>query len=377
MELDTRYPSISDLARRARRRIPHFAWEYLDSGTGAEISKRRSRDFLDKAVLRPAILGGEVEPDLSISFLGRTYRAPFGIAPVGMSGLFWPGAEFLLAGAATRAGLPYCLSTVAAQGPEDVAPHLDGNGWFQLYPPKAQADCDDLIGRAQEAGFTALVLTVDVPGPSRRERQRRGGVTTPPRMTARLVLHAALRPAWSLAVLRHGMPKVRGLERYIEGTRRPGEVGLAPHRAPDWADWARIRKLWHGPLIAKGVLNPDEALRLRDEGADAVWVSNHGGRQFDAAPGASEALPAIRSALGPGYPVLYDGEVGSGTDVLRALALGADFVMLGRAWHYGAAAFGARGAAHVAHILAEDLRAAMVQAAITRPQEARGLIWRP
>lgn len=375
MELDARYPSIADLARRARRRMPHFAWEYLDSATGFEAAKRRSRAGLDATLLRPAVLEGEVAPDLSTEFLGRAYAAPIGIAPVGMSGLFWPGAEFLLADAATRAGLPYCLSTVAAQGPEEVGPHLDGNGWFQLYPPKSPADCDDLIGRAGEAGFGALVLTVDVPGPSRRERQRRGGVTTPPRMTPRLVLHSAMRPAWSLALLRHGMPRLRGLERYIEGKRRASEVGLAAHRAPDWADWARIRKSWEGPLIAKGVLNPDEALRLRDAGADAVWVSNHGGRQFDAAPGASEALPAVRAALGPGFPVLYDGEIASGTDVLRAIALGADFVMLGRAWHYGAAAFGARGAAHVAHILTEDLRAGLVQMGLTRPAQARARFW--
>jgi len=371
MDLDTRYPALSDLRARARRRMPHFAWEYLDSGTGEEAAMARSRAALDAVVLKPAVLGGAPEVELGTRLLGAEFAAPFGVAPVGMSGLFWPRAEILLAQAARAAGLPYCLSTVAAQGPEDVAPHM-GEGWFQLYPPQNRDHRDDLIARARDAGFRALVLTVDVPGPSRRERQRRGGVTTPPRITPRLVWQAAMRPAWSAAVLRHGMPRLRGLARYPAGKRRPGEVGNAPHLAPTWEDLAEIRAQWDGPLIAKGVLFAEDALRLREAGCDAIWVSNHGGRQFDAAPGAAEELPAIRAALGPDVPVIYDGAVGSGLDVLRAIALGADMVMLGRAWHHGVAAFGARGAAHVAHVLREDMAACMVQMGIGRPAEVRG-----
>ncbi|WP_163851110.1 alpha-hydroxy acid oxidase [Pseudooceanicola aestuarii] len=374
MNIDFRYPTLSDLRARARRRLPHFAWEYLDSGTGAETAVRRSRAALDAVMLKPRTLRGAVVPDLTTPLMGRSYDAPFGVSPVGMTGLFWPGSEQMLARMAARRNLPFGLSTVAAAAPEDVAPHMGDQGWFQLYPPEDMEQNYDLLRRAKAAGFHTLILTVDVPGNSRRERSRRSGLQTPPRLTPRIAAQCALRPAWSLATLRGGMPRVRALERYNEGTRA-GQIGLGRHRAPDPDFLARIRDAWDGPMVAKGVLLPDEALMLRDKGIDAIWVSNHGGRQFDAAPGSATALPAIRAALGPDVPVIYDGAVASGLDVLRAIALGADMVMLGRGWLWGTGALGERGADHVAHILAEDMKSAMVQMAITRPEEVRELLW--
>ena len=371
MDLDMHFPALGDLRARAQRRIPHFAWEYLDSGTGAELGMARARAALDDVILRPAILNGGGAPDLHVTLFGQRYSHPFGIAPVGMSGLFWPNAEKTLAAMAAQRALPYCLSTVAAQGPEDMAPMIGDRAWFQLYPPSDAAHCDDLIDRAQAAGFAALVLTVDVPAPSRRERQRRGGVSTPPKITPRILAHAAMRPAWAMGIMRHGMPKLRGLARYPAAPKRAGEVGNSSHRAPDWDDLARIRARWRGPLIAKGVLDSGAALALLNAGVDAIWVSNHGGRQFDGGPAPADALRDIRAAVGPSVPLIYDGAVGSGLDVLRAIAVGADMVMLGRAWHHGLAAFGARGAAHVAHILSEDMRANMAQMGINRPDQAR------
>ncbi|WP_366142851.1 alpha-hydroxy acid oxidase [Pseudooceanicola sp.] len=345
MTLDLKYPNIADLRRRAKRRIPHFAWEYLDSGTGDDLAIHRSRAALDDVILAPAVLKGRTEPDLTTTFLGRAYDRPFGVSPVGMTGLFWPGAEVMLAKNAVAQGMPFGLSTVAAASVEDLAPHIGDNGWFQLYPPRVPEHCEDLLKRAKDAGFHTLVLTVDVPGPSRRERQRRGGLQTPPRITPRLFAQSLLRPHWALAVARAGPPTVRSLQKYA-GVHEPARhVGLAPHAAPDPELLKRLRDLWDGPIIAKGVLVPSEAVLLRDLGVDAVWVSNHGGRQFDGAPGSATALPLIRAAVGPDYPLIYDGATESGLDILRAIALGADLVMLGRAWIWGVGAFGANGAA--------------------------------
>lgn len=375
MTLDLNYPNISDLRSRAKRRLPHFAWEYLDSGTGDDLSIRRSRQALDDVILAPAVLKGRSVPDLSTSFLGRTYDRPFGVSPVGMTGLFWPGAEVMLAQNAVRQGMPFGLSTVAAASIEDLAPHIGENGWFQLYPPAVPEHCEDLLKRAKEAGFHTLVLTVDVPGPSRRERQRRGGLQTPPSITPRLFLQSIMRPHWALAVARAGTPSVRSLQKYASEHEPARHVGLAPHSAPDPDLLGRLRDMWDGPIIAKGVLVPSEAVMLRDLGVDAVWVSNHGGRQFDGAPGSATALPLVREAVGPDYPLIYDGGTESGLDVLRAIALGADLVMLGRAWLWGVAAFGARGAEHVSHILTEDMRSGMMQMGISRPQEVRDRLW--
>jgi L-lactate dehydrogenase (cytochrome) len=231
-----------------------------------------------------------------------------------------------------------------------------------------------MLRRARSAGFHTLVLTVDVPVASRRERQRKGGLTHPPRLTPRIMAQTAIRPAWALGTLRHGMPRLRFMESY-SSHRGPlpstQHIGYLLRTSPDRDYLARLRDAWKGPLVVKGVLRADDAAALVGAGVDAVWVSNHAGRQFDAAPSTIEVLAAIRAAVPAGFPVIFDSGVESGLDILRAFALGADFVMLGRAFHYGLAAFGRRGAAHVVHILTEDLKANMGQLGIARPEEAR------
>ncbi len=364
MDLDQTHPSIFDLAARARRRVPEFVWEYFDSGTGEGATQARNRAALDAVLFDTAILAGEFEVDLGRSLLGRDYPLPFGIAPVGMSGVVWPDAERTLARVAARAGIPYTLSTVAAQTPEFVGPEAGAQGWFQLYPPRDPEIRRDMLRRVKDSGFHTLVLTADVPVASRRERQRRGGLTTPPRLTPRLLWQVARRPAWALGMARMGMPRLRFMESYsdIKGPLPSNQhIGYLLRTSPDWDYLKALREMWDGPLIVKGVLKGEDAARLRDAGADAVWVSNHAGRQFDGSPGSIECLPAVRAAVGPDYPLIFDGGIAGGLDIMRALALGADFVMLGRAWHYGLAAFGEAGAAHVAHILAEDLKANLGQ----------------
>ena len=362
MNAHAKYPAISDLKTRARGRIPHFVWEYLDSATGVEATQRRNRTALDQVLLDPSILHGEFAPDLSTTLLGRDHPLPIGIAPLGMSGLIWPGAEPMLARMAAREAIPYTLSTVASQLPEDVGPHAGDQGWFQLYPPRDPVIRDDILQRAKRAGFHTLVLTVDVPVASRRERQTRGGLTQPPKLTPRLALQAARCPAWLLGIRQTGMPRLRLMESYsqVKGSLPSNQhIGYLLRTSPDWDYFKALRDAWDGPLVVKGVGRADDAARLTDEGADAIWVSTHAGRQFDGGPASIETLPAIRAATP--LPVIFDSGIEGGLDVLRALALGADFVMLGRAFHYGLAAMGEPGAAHVLDILRQDMISNMGQ----------------
>ena len=378
MDLDLSHPALSDLRARCRRRLPGFVWEYLDSATGGQAAQRRNRAALDRVLLCPAALTGPVEADLSVDLFGQVQTLPVGIAPVGMSGMIWPGAEAALARLAATTGIPYCLSTVATREPEEIGPLVSDRGWFQLYPPRDGEIRRDILRRARDAGFRVLVLTVDVPAPSRRERQRRARLTFPPQLTPKMLAQIATSPAWALGTLRMGTPRLRMMEGYaVRVGREAGgnaestaHAGYLLRTAPDWDYLAALRREWDGPLVVKGVLDPDAAARLPETGCDAVWVSNHAGRQFEGAPAAIAALPAIRAAVGTAYPVLFDSGVEGGLDVLRAFALGADFVFLGRAWHDALGAFGPRGAAHLVHILREDLIANMAQIGIARPDEA-------
>lgn len=369
---DAHYPAISDLKTKARRRIPHFVWEYLDSGTGIESTVALNRARLDDIRFRPAILKGEVEANLGVTFMGREYPLPLGIAPVGMSGLIWPDAERHLARFASGAGLPYGLSCVASQTPDEVGPLAGDQGWFQLYPPRDPEIRADILRRAREAGFHTLIVTADVPKASRRERQTRGGLTNPPRLTPRLLAQVAMCPAWAMGIMRTGMPRLRLMESYSDiKTALPStqHIGYLLRTAPDWEYLAELRTLWKGPIVVKGVLEGKDAARLKNEGIDAVWVSNHAGRQFDAAPATIDVLPSVRAAVGPEYPVIFDSGATSGLDVLRALALGANFVMLGRAVHYGLAALGPIGAAHVINILKADMISCMGQMGVAKFEE--------
>ncbi len=362
MDLHSTYPGIADLKRRARRRLPHFVWEYTESGTGTETAMLRNRTALDSVRLLPAILKGELEYDTSKRFLGQDCPLPFGIAPIGMSGLIWPDAEGILARTAAQASLPYTLSTVASQSPEDLAPHLGENAWFQLYPPRNPEIRADFLARAQQAGFKTLVLTADVPVASRRERQTRSGLTHPPRLTPRLLAQVARRPTWAFGMLRQGMPKMRTLDKYIDNTKSmplTAHVGYLLRKSPDMEYVKRLRDQWDGPFVIKGIMRPDDAEMLEQAGVDALWVSNHGGRQFDGAPASIEVLPEIRRVTG--LPLIFDSGIEGGLDILRALSKGADFVMLGRAFLYGLAALGSKGPAHVIDLLRQDMLANMGQ----------------
>ncbi|MFX0545593.1 alpha-hydroxy acid oxidase [Roseovarius sp. S1116L3] len=373
MSHDATYPALSDLKARARARLPRFVWEYLDSGTGTERARHGGPAALQEVEMMPSILHGEFTPDLATTLFGRAHPLPFGIGPVGMSGLVWPNAERHLARAAATAQMPYTLSTVAAQTPEDIGPLAGDDAWFQLYPPRDEGIRRDMLERARKAGFKVLVLTVDVPVASRRERQTRSGLTQPPRLTPRLMAQVAQRPAWALGMARMGMPRMRMIDSYAgdtSGLPSTAHAGYLLRTSPDagYLDWLRVN--WDGPLVVKGVLDPADVPRLQEAGVDGIWISNHGGRQFDGAPATVRQLPRIRAATD--LPLIFDGGITGGLDILRALALGADFVMMARPWHYALAALGPEGPAYLAHILAADMTANMGQLGARRLADLPG-----
>ncbi len=361
MDLDTRFPAISDLRARARRRVPHFVFEYLDSATGVEDQHHRNMDALRAVHFDPAVLQGPYEPDLSTTFLGRDYPLPFGCAPVGMSGIMWPRAEKIISAACRDAGLPYSMSTVATVTPEDLTATIGDQGWFQLYMPSDKGIRSEMMTRAKAAGFTHLILTVDVPVDSRRERQRRANLTIPPKITPAMIWAMLTHPEWTLGTLKEGIPSLKFVEEFARDTPEYNSIAHAGHiirGQPGWSDIDEIRAEWDGPFLVKGVQEASDADRLTKAGVDAIWVSNHTGRQFDGGPACLDALPRIRDAL-PDASIIYDSGITGGLDILRALALGADFVMLGRAFHYAVGALAEKGPPHLIDMLKDDMTLAM------------------
>ena len=363
-ELMDRYPAIIDLQQRALKRMPHVAREYLESGTTDERAVARNIEGMAKVTLVPKLLKGELKPDMSTNLFGREYQAPFGIAPVGLSGLMWPRAECILAETAARYSIPYCLSTVATQTPETVGPLVGDMGWFQLYSPRDREVRQDLLQRARDSGFGTLAVTVDTPAPSRRERQTRAGLHMPPRITARFVYEAFCNPTWTLNTLQAGLPKLRTMEKYAQSANMATTAMFVAQKMIGIVSWdylKEVRDEWQGPLVAKGIHHPEDAEKAIGIGIDAIQVSNHGGRQFDAAPAAIDLLPPIVRQVNGRTLILFDSGIRSGLDILRALALGADFVFLGRPFIYGAAALGRYGGDHTVEILLDDLRVNMIQ----------------
>ena len=373
-ELMDRFPAIADLEARAKRRIPHFGWEYLASGTGDESAMHRNRTAMLEVELLPQLMKGVLAPDTTTTLLGTEYVAPIGVAPVGMTGLIWPGSDLALARAAQAGRFPHVLSTVATTTPEVVGPVAGDMGWYQLYPPREAELRDSILDRVAGAGYRTLVVTADVPAGSRRERQRKAHIRVPPKITPRLLVQSALHPAWSVAILRHGIPRFRTIEQYIPGgslAAVAGFVGASLGGSLSFDYLSEVRDRWDGHIVVKGILDPGDARRSIDHGADAVWVSNHGGRQLEASPASISCLPAIVDEIGGEVPVLFDSGVRSGADVARAISLGADFVFAGRPFYFGMGALGDRGAAHAFEILRDGLVNVMHQTGCETVAELR------
>jgi (S)-mandelate dehydrogenase len=355
--------SIGDLARRARWRLPAFAFGFLDGGSGEEGGLRRNRERLEAVLLAPRACTG-VRPETEASLFGRDYTLPFGAAPVGMGNLLWPGADLMVARQAARLGFPVVASTVATTALEEIAEAAEGYAWFQLYVSREERINRDLLARAWAAGIRELVVTVDVPVAGDRRRDARNRFVLPFKPGPRFALQVAAAPFWALETLKAGSPGFPNLARYGNQTDGRTLAGFVSAQIKDdltWEDVRRLRDLWQGRLLIKGIMTAPDAKAALETGADGIWVSNHGGRQLDAAPASIDSLAAVREVLGREAVVVMDGGIRSGEDVVRAGAMGADFVFCGRAFYYGAAAAGEAGVARAADLLAADVRRTLIQ----------------
>ena len=374
-----KYPRISDMVMPAARRLPAFVHAYLAAGTGQGQAMARNEAAYADIHLMPRFLRGRVTPDTHCSVFEKTYSAPFGVSPIGLQSLIWPGAEKILCRAAAEAGIPYTLSTVAGEDVETIGPISDGHGWFQLYAPNDHGVMRDLLARAKKAGFTTLVLTADVPGPSRREDMRLAGAPigsrNPMSITPRVFLQCITHPAWSFAVLANGGKfRFKNLEPYSSASALANitdYIGSQLNGSLTWDYLDEIRKVWKGPMVLKGLLHDEDIDRAVGAGMDGLVLSNHGGRQLDAVPTSIHRLADIRARLGDDYTLMVDSGVRSGLDIARAIACGADFVLLGRAFMFGVAALGSQGGNHVVSVLRDELENTMVQLGIENLTELR------
>ena len=369
--LDNRFPSIAHMERAARRRTPKFAWDYMDGGIGIEEGKARNITDFHRVRLMPRYLVHPEPPVLETTILGQTHAAPFAPGPVGLTGLMWPNAPLHIARGAKAHGLPCGLSSVATNSLEEVAEIMGPNLWFQLYPMRQPDPEADILRRYEAAGGEVLLITVDVPGPTRRARDIANGLSVPPRRDWRTWLMGAARPAWAIETLRTGLPRFKTLEPYIGEASATAARALTNlvggHNGPDRLK--RFRDLWKGKIVLKGILSLEDVRTAQEIGMDGIVVSNHGGRQLDAAPTAVDVLPAIRQAVGGSMAILVDGGVRTGLDIARYLALGADFVLMGRPMAMSVAAIGPEGPTHALKVLREELETTMGQLGCSDPRD--------
>jgi (S)-mandelate dehydrogenase len=375
------FHTINQLRDAARSRLPRFAFDFMDGGSGRELALDRNCEAFSQVELLPRALVNCESRNSQVELLGQRFKFPFGIAPIGLANLIWPGADTSLARAAATSNIPYVLSTAGTTSIEAIAA-ISPQAWFQLYVGRDQAIVDSLISRAETAGFPVLVVTVDVPAPGKRVRDLVNRFSLPFRPTTRMAVDLLRHPSWTMATSRAGAPRFANLELY--SAKNASSQSLATLMAGqssarlDWQVLDEIRSRWPRKLVVKGLLNPEDARQAKVIGVDGIIVSNHGGRQLESAPAPLAILREIRTAVGDDISVLLDGGIRSGEDIAKALALGADFVLLGRAFLYGVAALGPElGATETIRILSDELERAQVQLGCRNYPELRNVqVWR-
>jgi L-lactate dehydrogenase (cytochrome) len=364
--------SIGDYREAARRRLPHFLFEYFDGGSYAERTLRANIEDLQDISLRQRVLNDVSAIDLSTSLFGQQLAMPVALGPIGLAGMAARRGEVQAARAAASKGVPFTLSTVSACSLAEVARGSPTPFWFQLYMVRDRGFMRALLDEASAAHCPVLVFTVDMPLPGARYRDVRSGLSGAAnwRGQARRVGQAMARPGWAWDVGIHGRPHQlgnvapllgpkSGLEDFLGWMKDNFDPGVT------WADLDFVRAHWKGPIVVKGILDADDARRAAEAGVDGIIVSNHGGRQLDGVPSVARALPAIADAVGDRLTVLADGGVRSGLDVVRMLALGAKGALLGRAWAFALAADGERGVRHVLDLIEAEMRVAMALTGVT------------
>ena len=359
--------TIDDLRSAARRRLPKLVFDFIDGGARDEGSLADNRRAFDAWHLMPRVGVDVSRRQLGTTLLGKPLALPLVLGPTGLAGLYRPGGEMLACRAATAAGIPFCLSTNSIASIERVAADVpESDRWFQLYPLRDRDLMTDMLRRAAASGYRTLCFTVDLPIQGRRERDTRNGFTLPLRPTLRTAFDVLRRPSWLYGLSRNPV----SFGNFAPPSATGGATTIAQHVATlfdpsaDWALIAQVRKGWNGPFVVKGVLHPDDAKAAVRAGADAVIVSNHGGRQLDTVQGTCTALPGIVAAVQGEAEVMLDGGVRRGTDILKALALGARACMIGRPFLWGLAAAGQEGVAYAIDILRTELDEAMALAGV-------------
>ena len=365
--------SVSDYRELARRRTPRFLFEYVDGGSYDEVTLRRNMSDLRDIALRQRVMRNVSELDLTTSLFGQTSRLPVALAPIGLAGMLARRGEVQAARAARDFGVPFTLSTVSACSLEEVTREVTAPIWFQLYMIRDRPFMRDLIARAQAARCSALLFTVDMPVPGARYRDYRSGLAGAGATAGALrrMGQAVLRPDWAWDVGVMGRPHKLGNVAPVLGRRSGlndffGWMSANFDPRVTWRDLEWVRSEWKGPLVLKGVLDPEDARSAVKTGADGIVVSNHGGRQLDGVLSSARALPAIADAVGGQTVILADGGIRSGLDVVRMLALGANGVLIGRAWAYALGARGKAGIAHVLQLIEAEMRVAMALTGVTR-----------
>ena len=349
----TKIHTIDDAIRLSKKRLPKLVFDFIDGASGDDKLAEINSTALDQIRLEPKVFRNVENRNLSKKIFDFHFDYPFGFAPMGMTNLSWPDADKMIAKESAYNNIPTCVSMASSTTLEDMFTFSEGHSWMQIYIFQSEEFIMELLKRAESIGYEVLILTVDVPILSRRARDDRNGFGYPFKIGPKQFLDFALHPQWSLTTLFKGAPQPMNYVTSKSGDqifRRKESRG-----ATDWNTLKRVREAWKGKLIIKGVMNSEDAMKIKEAGADAIQVSNHGGRQLDSATASINALPLIRKALGDDFPILFDSGIRSGSDILRALALGANFVMFGRPLMYAIGADGARGLRRIINLIKEEL----------------------
>jgi L-lactate dehydrogenase (cytochrome) len=362
---DPRYPSVGDLKKKAKNRIPKFAFDYLEGGCNEEVNLyKNERDFHDVEMM-PQYLQNYAGVDTSAELFGHRYDAPFGISPIGLQGLMWPNSSEILAKAAVEHNVPYILSTVGTSSIERIAEITSGKFWFQLYHPAKTSMRDDILQRLEDVECPVLVVLVDVPSFGFRYREIKAGLSMPPKMNIRNVFQSVIRPQWSIETLMTGIPEFATLKKYMEKGLDMGQLGQFMNasfdKRVDMNKIAAIRDKWKGKLVLKGIVSDQDAEKAIALGADGIIVSNHGGRQIDAGESSIRSLGNMSGKYNDKLTVMMDGGIRSGPDIARAIASGASFTFMGRPFMYGVSALGKKGGDHTIGLFKAQFKQVMEQ----------------
>ena len=365
LDFNTDYPSIDSLRDKAKSKIPGFAFDYIDGGCNELVNLHKNTKEIRDIELKPYYLDEYGEISMKTELFGETYDAPFGVAPVGLQGLAWPKAPEILAKAAFEQNIPYVLSTVSTSSIETIAEITEGKAWFQLYNPVDDAIRDDIMERCKAAGIKTFVVLTDVPKFGYRHTEIKNGLTIPPKMTLNNILQVMTRPHWAMETLKHGQPEFETIKKYMPENLDLSQIGMFMQETFDGRftveQLQKIRDKWDGNLVIKGVESVEDAQKAYDIGFDGIIVSNHGGRQLDAAQSTIKSAHPIVDKFKGKIKIMMDSGIRTGPDIARVLANDVDFCFMGKSFMYGVGALGQEGGNHTITILKNQLDQVMRQ----------------